>query len=69
VTDETRLANQQQLEIVKDMLEKELKNCKPYIVISKTEAYRHNPQRQAELRKARLKPSMSLPNIRITTLF
>ncbi len=52
VTDETRLANQQQLEIVKDMLEKELKNCKPYIVISKTEAYRHNPQRQAELRKS-----------------
>nr|WP_282553329.1 hypothetical protein [Providencia sneebia] len=52
VTDETRLANQQQLEIVKDMLEKELKDCKPYIVISKTEAYRHNPQRQAELRKS-----------------
>ncbi|RRO06362.1 sugar kinase [Pectobacterium aquaticum] len=52
VTDETRLANQQQLEIVKDMLEKELKNCKPYIVISKTEGYRHNPQRQSELRKS-----------------
>lgn len=52
VTDETRLANQQQLEIVKDMLEKELKNCKPYIVISKTEAFRNNPQRQAELRKS-----------------
>ncbi|APR30305.1 sugar kinase [Citrobacter freundii] len=52
VTDETRLANQQQLDIVKDMLEKELKNCKPYIVISKTEAYRHNSQRQAELRKS-----------------
>lgn len=52
VTDETRLANQQQLEIVKDMLEKELKNCNPYIVISKTEAYCHNPQRQAELRKS-----------------
>ncbi|EPX8933365.1 hypothetical protein ACW5X7_000697 [Morganella morganii] len=52
VTDETRLANQQQLEIVKDMLEKELKDCKPYIVITKTEAYRHNPQRQAELRKS-----------------
>lgn len=52
VTDETRLANQQQLEIVKDMLEKELKNCKPYVVISKTEAFRNNPQRQAELRKS-----------------
>lgn len=50
VTDETRMANSQQLEIVKDMLENELKNCKPYIVISKTEAYRHNPLKQSELR-------------------
>ncbi|RNM02867.1 sugar kinase [Dickeya undicola] len=50
VTDETRMANQQQLDIVRDMLENELRNCKPYIVISKTEAHRHNPQRQAELR-------------------
>lgn len=50
VTDETRLANQQQLEIVRDMLENELKNCRPYIVISKTEAHRHDSTRQAELR-------------------
>ncbi|MCS3507471.1 hypothetical protein [Achromobacter sp. JUb104] len=50
VTDETRLANQQQLEIVRDMLENELKNCRPYIVISKTEAHRHDTKRQAELR-------------------
>lgn len=50
VTDETRLANQQQLEIVRDMLENELKHCRPYIVISKTEAHRHDTKRQAELR-------------------
>ena len=50
VTDETRMANQQQLEIVKDMLQNELRNCKPYIVISKTEAHRHNEKRLAELR-------------------
>ncbi|WP_010220496.1 sugar kinase [Pseudomonas donghuensis] len=50
VTDETRLANQQQLEIVRDMLENELKGCKPYIVVSKTEAHRNDPKRQADLR-------------------
>ena len=50
VTDETRMADQQQLEIVKDMLQSELKNCKPYIVISKTEAYRHDEKRCADLR-------------------
>ena len=50
VTDETRMANQQQLEIVKDMLQNELRNCKPYIVISKTEAHRHNEKRLTELR-------------------
>ena len=50
VTDETRMANQQQLEIVKDVLQNELRNCKPYIVISKTEAHRHNEKRLTELR-------------------
>lgn len=50
VTDETRMANQQQLEIVRDMLQNELENCKPYIVISKTEAHRRNEKRRAELR-------------------
>lgn len=50
VTDETRMANQQQLEIVKDMLENELKDCKPYIVISKTEAYRHDEKRRIDLK-------------------
>lgn len=50
VTDETRMANQQQLEIVRDMLQNELKNCKPYIVISKTEAHRHNEKQCTDLR-------------------
>ncbi len=50
VTDETRMANQQQLEIVKDMLQNELRNCKPYIVISKTEAHRGNEKRLMDLR-------------------
>lgn len=50
VTDETRLANQQQLEIVKDMLENALKGREPYVVVSKTEAHRNNPGKQSELR-------------------
>lgn len=55
VTDETRMANVQQIEIVKDMLENELKNCQPYIVISKTESCRNtenhpkNEQRRREI--------------------
>jgi len=49
VTDETRMANQQQLEIVQDMLGNELKNRIPYIVISKTEAHRENLERRKEL--------------------
>ncbi len=50
VTDETRMANQQQLEIAKDMLENELAGIKPYIVVSKTEAHRQNAKRLADLR-------------------
>lgn len=50
VTDETRMANQQQLEIVQDMRANELQGCQPTIVISKTEKYRHNLQKLAELR-------------------
>lgn len=50
VTDETRLANQQQLEIVKDMLENALKGREPYVVVSKTEAHRGNTGKQSELR-------------------
>lgn len=52
VTDETRLANQQQLEIVRDMLSNEFKHCKPYIVISKTEKYRHNCEQREQLRNS-----------------
>lgn len=50
VTDEMRLANQQQLEIVRDMLENELEGHQPCIVISKTEKRRHDPEYLAELR-------------------
>lgn len=50
VTDETRMANQQQSEIVEDMLQNELKNCKPYIVITKTEGHRNNEKQCTELR-------------------
>lgn len=50
VTDATRMANSQQQEIVKDMLDNELRNCAPLIVISKTERLRDNPVEQAELR-------------------
>lgn len=52
VTDETRMANQQQLDIVNDMLQNELRGQEPYIVISKTEAYRQRPDRLADLRKS-----------------
>jgi signal recognition particle receptor subunit beta len=52
VTDETRLANQQQLEIVKDMLSNEFKHCKPYIVVSKTEKDHRNPEKIAQLEKS-----------------
>ena len=37
VTDQTRLANQQQLDIVKDMLSNELRASRPLVVVSKTE--------------------------------
>ncbi len=52
VTDETRLANQQQLEIAKDMLENEFKDSQPYIVISKTESSRNNHERQKHLKQS-----------------
>ena len=50
VTDETRMATNQQLEIVKDKRTNELQGCQPTIVISKTEKYRHDLQKLAELR-------------------
>ncbi|WP_351010372.1 hypothetical protein [Shewanella sp. S1-58-MNA-CIBAN-0166] len=71
VTDETRMANQQQLEIVRDMLENELKHCKPYIVISKTETHRHDPVRLAELKNSaqvtfQIEPEFADNNIILT---
>lgn len=50
VTDETRMANQQQVEIVRDMLANELRGAQALVVISKTEAARGKPERLQELR-------------------
>lgn len=52
VSDATRLAQSLQQDIVRDMLRKELEHCQPYIVITKTEDHRDDPQRQAQLRKS-----------------
>lgn len=50
VTDKTRMANQQQLDIVKDMLEGELAGVRPYVVITKTEDSREDPAERQQLR-------------------
>lgn len=50
VTDETRMANQQQVDIVKDMMSNELSGAQALVVISKTEATRGKPDRLEELR-------------------
>lgn len=50
VTDETRMANHQQREIVRDMLGNELRDTQPCIVVTKTEGARNEPERQAALR-------------------
>lgn len=50
VTDETRMANQEQVKIVSDMLSSELCGAKPLVVISKTEGARNKPERMQELR-------------------
>lgn len=50
VTDQTQLATQQQVTIVKDMLSNELRASQPLIVITKTEGYARNPQRLEELK-------------------
>ena len=52
VTDQTRLANQQQVEIVKDMLSNELRASRPLIVVSKTEGQSKDPQRLKELKQS-----------------
>lgn len=50
VTDETRLAGQQQTEILRDMLAKDMPDTHPLIVISKTEGLTSNVERMSELR-------------------
>lgn len=52
VTDETRMANQQQLDITKDMLANELTHCEPCVVISKTESYKNDLDRQNQLKNS-----------------
>jgi len=50
VTDSTRLANQAQQVILKDMLANELRTVQPIVVVTKTEAIAGNPEKLAELR-------------------
>lgn len=50
VTDETRMAGSADVEIVKDMLAKELSGAQALVVISKTEGARGKPERLKELR-------------------
>lgn len=52
VTDKTRLANQQQIEIVKDMLEGELAGVRPFVVVTKTEDSREDPVERQQLRSS-----------------
>ena len=52
VTDSTRLADQRQKEILKDMLTNELRTVQPLIVIAKTEAIANNQEKLAELRQS-----------------
>lgn len=51
VTDPTRLANQQQREIVKDLLTNELRTVAPIVVVGKTESYADQPDQLAQLRR------------------
>lgn len=50
VTDKNRMANVQQIEIVKDMLEGELAGVPPVVVVTKTEDSRENPAERQQLR-------------------
>jgi hypothetical protein len=52
VTDSTRLADQGQQDILKDMLANELRTVQPLIVIAKTEAIGNNEEKLAELRQS-----------------
>ncbi|NHZ42136.1 hypothetical protein [Massilia aquatica] len=51
VTDATRMANQGQQEVVKDMLANELRTVRPLIVVAKTEALRGDAHKLTELRQ------------------
>lgn len=51
VTDATRMANQQQLDIAKDMLSNELRGAQTLIVVSKTEALRDDQEGKQRLRQ------------------
>lgn len=51
VSDQTRIANQQDADIVKDMLASQLPGCRPVVVLSKSEALSQHPDRVAALRK------------------
>lgn len=55
VTDETRLASQSQRDIAADMLQGELRNAKPLVIISKTEALASDADRLDQLRRAACK--------------
>lgn len=52
VTDKTRMANQQQVEIVKDMLDGELSGVRPYVAITKTEDSRNDLAEREQLRNS-----------------
>lgn len=52
VTDKTRMANQQQVEIVKDMLDGELSGVRPYVAITKTEDSRNDLAERQQLRNS-----------------
>lgn len=52
VTDKTRMANQQQIEIVKDMLEGELAGLRPFVVVTKTEDSREDQMEREQLRNS-----------------
>lgn len=55
VTDETRMANQEQVDIVTDMLQGELGGAQTLVVVSKTEAARGKPERLQALRSTAAK--------------
>jgi alpha-D-ribose 1-methylphosphonate 5-triphosphate synthase subunit PhnL len=50
VTDETRMANKQQIDIVNDMMANELSHAQSLVVVSKTEGLRNHAERLNELR-------------------